>query len=163
MNVACDDSTMLPFIIILTFCCTIPTKNLHQLYRAHQHEQEEEEVKEYNGAGSSSSSRQTIRSSLCTVRVRGERNRCVSFVRIAATTAATVAAAAAAAAEHFYTRICFLCRPHWSCHCWHIYFSTFLSRYFVFFNWCVSFCCPFLFLLYLLLSIIFYTFACRLH
>lgn len=31
MNVVCDDSTMLPFIIILTFCCTIPTKNLHQL------------------------------------------------------------------------------------------------------------------------------------
>lgn len=30
-TLCCDDSTMLPFIIILTFCCTIPTKNLHQL------------------------------------------------------------------------------------------------------------------------------------
>lgn len=88
----------------------------------------------------SSSSRQlTIRSPLRTVRACGERHRCVPFAHVLVVVVVVVAAAVAAS-EHFYTRVCFLCRPHWSCHCWHILFSTFLSRYFIRLNWCISFC-----------------------
>lgn len=120
---------MLPFIIILTFCCTISTKNLHQLSCTPARRRRRS--KRAAAAGNT-----TIRSSLCTVRARGARHRRVSFAHVLV----VLAAAAVAASEHFYTRVCFLCRPHGSCHCWHILFSTFLSRYFIRLNWCVSFC-----------------------